>query len=133
MKTPKKKAGARKRKPFKSHDRVILRDAPHLGPFTVIGDETNGRVNLVRLNDPVPVDEIQYSYWETNDNSVDESQDRREVLNAKLEELRGRLESVNRLDEITNCSAQFKLEKQIHDLERELAAEEWPDVIGGAQ
>ena len=48
----------------------------------------------------------------------------------RLAALRARLESVNRDDEITSCTARFKLEKEIYDLERELDADEWPEVIG---
>jgi hypothetical protein len=48
----------------------------------------------------------------------------------RLAALRARLESVNRDDEITSCTARFRLEKEIYDLERELGADEWPEVIG---
>jgi hypothetical protein len=47
----------------------------------------------------------------------------------RLAELRRRLERLNEDDDITTCSARFKLEKQIHDLEREQAANYWPEVI----
>lgn len=46
----------------------------------------------------------------------------------RLKQLRDRLDRLDK-DDITNCSTQFKLEKQIYDLEHEPDAEEWPDVI----
>jgi hypothetical protein len=49
----------------------------------------------------------------------------------KLAELRNRHDRLNHDDEITDCSARFRLEKQIHDLEREASADEWPEYIPG--
>ncbi len=55
-------------------------------------------------------------------------------MEAKLEELRSRLERVSQSDDITDCTARFALEKQIYDLEREIErearADEWAELIG---
>jgi hypothetical protein len=49
----------------------------------------------------------------------------------ELKRLRERLDVLNENDDITTCSARFKLEKQIYDLEQQGNVSEWPDVIPG--
>lgn len=49
---------------------------------------------------------------------------------SKLARLKNRLNRLSEDGEITTCSARFKLEKQIYDLEREQARDEWAEVIG---
>lgn len=48
----------------------------------------------------------------------------------KIARLRARLRALDTADDITNCSARFRLEKQIYDLEHKLGDDEWPEVIG---
>jgi hypothetical protein len=49
---------------------------------------------------------------------------------ARIATLRTRLDKLTESDEISDCTARFKLEKQIYDLEREQMRDEWPEVIG---
>lgn len=56
-----------------------------------------------------------------------EERERRSELSA----LRERLDALNDDDDITNCSARFALEKQIHNLEQAGSPSEWPETIPG--
>lgn len=48
-------------------------------------------------------------------------------IEAKIMALRARLE---RLDDITDSTERFRIEREIYDLEREAGTDEWPEVIG---
>ncbi|MFL6207463.1 MAG: hypothetical protein ACJ74W_01360 [Pyrinomonadaceae bacterium] len=49
----------------------------------------------------------------------------------RIKQLRARLERLDEEDDqIIRCTERFRVEKQIYDLEREQARDEWPDVIG---
>jgi hypothetical protein len=125
-----RKSAPRKPKPIKVDDRVILKEMPHLGAFMVYGID-DGCASIIPDN-PIPLEELQHSSWESNSDEQPEVETAPEIddRQGKLESLRARLKRLDLSDEISDCSARFKVEKAIYDIEQSMGADEWPEFLG---
>jgi hypothetical protein len=120
-----------KPKKIKVQDRVVIDGAEHLGAFFVYAVK-DGYAEIRSSHNPIPLEELRHSHWAEQPAETEAAEPVDDGKQERLEALRARLSVVANDDDITSCSSRFKLETEIHDLEREIAADEWPDLIGEA-
>jgi hypothetical protein len=111
---------------IKSEDRVVIDGAEHLGAFLVLGVK-DGYAEIASVGNPIPLEELRHSYQPNAEEQPDQTID---VTTPGIERLKSQLARLEWLPE--NEATRFKLQTEISRLEREMASEAWPEIIGGS-
>ncbi|HKC62041.1 MAG TPA: hypothetical protein VKB86_00280 [Pyrinomonadaceae bacterium] len=94
------------------------------GDFTIVAEDGDYTYDSSHRNHLLRVITVERTPRRPEDGGMTDETERH------LRFLRARLEHLNESDDITDCTARFKLEREIYDLEHKLGDDEWPEVIG---